>query len=91
MRLELRRQDVPPWLGELRHLRMLSSAAPTMTRVPDAVWQLPKLRELYLETPALADLEGLIASTSLQTVFLGRTPVGADQAKVDALVAALPV
>ena len=90
MRLELRRQDLPPWLGELRHLRMLSSASPTLTRVPDAVWQLPKLRELYLETPALDDLSGLATSTSLKTIFVGRTAIGADKAKVAAAVAAIP-
>lgn len=91
MRLDLRRLEaLPSWLGELRHLRMLSSASPTLTRVPDVVWTLPKLREVYLETPALADLDGLAASTSIRTVFFGRTPLGADQAKVDAIVAANP-
>lgn len=90
MRLELRRQDLPPWLGDLNHLRMLSSASPTLTRVPDAVWQLPKLRELYLETPALDDLSGIAASRSLRTLFVGRTPLGADKAKVLAAVAAIP-
>jgi uncharacterized protein YjbI with pentapeptide repeats len=90
MRLDLRGTPPPPWIGELRHLRVLKMAVPSLAHVPPAVFALPKLRELYLQGSGIVDLAGLETSSSLEWIFASKTPLAADEPTLAALQAATP-
>lgn len=88
MRLHLRRCAPPSWLGELIHLRALSIATPSLERLPAAVFDLPRLKELYLDGSRITDLAGIERSPRLERVFIAGTPLEDDRTAIEKLLAA---
>jgi uncharacterized protein YjbI with pentapeptide repeats len=77
----------PPWIGELRELRTLQCVPGA--KLPDSLFTLPKLRNLHVDRSKLASLDRLGKLRSLEFVTMTNTPLGDDEAAVDALVATL--
>ena len=80
----------PPWLKELRHLRSLTLQASGLKKVPSFIFELPKLTALFLGGTGLTSLEGIERASNSLTVVFDDTPLGEDDAAIDALVARVP-
>ncbi len=73
-KLDLQNVTPPPWLPELRHLRVVQCRA-KMKTLPPALLALPRLEYLHLEDTGLESLDGLEKLKALRTITFGRTPV----------------
>lgn len=80
----------PPWIGELRHLRVLKLFG-RVTEIPTSVFELPNLEELYLEEANVSAgvIAGIARSSSLRTVCFGE--LGDERPEeVEALIEKIP-
>lgn len=76
--------EMPPWIGELTHLRTLVCLAPA--RLPASLLTLPHLRFLHIDSsPKLASLDGIEKLRAIDTVTCGDTPLAEEEGALDAL------
>jgi predicted DNA-binding WGR domain protein len=56
--LDLGNNVPPPWLAKLPHLRVLKSRAKALKTLPPVLFELPKLKELYLDDSGISTTRG---------------------------------
>ncbi len=88
--LDLGNNMPPPWLSRLPHLRVLKIRAKALKTLPPVLFELPKLKELYLDDSGIQSLEGLDRAPALETVSLGRTALSKKADAIATIAKSIP-
>jgi hypothetical protein len=89
IKLDLGGVEPPPWLGELRHLRMIKGVRLTGA-FPSALLALPRLAFVHFDNSKLESLDGVEKMPALCALTIVRTPVLDNAAALQAVVAKIP-